>query len=122
MADNSINTFKQLAESNQITIPIIQRDYVQGADANAAKRDRFIIVLLNAIRDNKDRHLDFIYGGGDENDANRFLPLDGQQRLTTLFLLRWVLNLRCGRIDSLSSKGQFFSYQTRRSTELFCQK
>lgn len=57
MADNSINTFKQLAESNQITIPIIQRDYVQGADANAAKRDRFIIVLLNAIRDNKDRHL-----------------------------------------------------------------
>ena len=122
MADNSINTFKQLAESNQITIPIIQRDYVQGADANAAKRDRFIIVLLNAIRDKKDRHLDFIYGGGDENDANRFLPLDGQQRLTTLFLLRWVLNLRCGRVDSLSSKGQFFSYQTRRSTELFCQK
>lgn len=49
MADNSINTFKQLAESNQITIPIIQRDYVQGADANAAKRDRFIIVLLNAL-------------------------------------------------------------------------
>ena len=122
MAENVINTFKQLAENNQITIPIIQRDYVQGADANATKRDRFITVLLNALKDKIERHLDFIYGSGDENDVNRFLPLDGQQRLTTLFLLRWVLNLRCGKTDILADKGQFFSYQTRRSTELFCQK
>ena len=38
-------------------------------------------------------HLDFVYGS---KKNNVFIPLDGQQRLTTLFLMHWYLGLKYG--------------------------
>ena len=86
MAEQS-NTFLAL---HKIEIPIIQRDYVQGADLWQSKRDAFVERLLTALNENESIILDFIYGSKTDDDAG-FIPLDGQQRLTTLNILGWVL-------------------------------
>ena len=73
---------------NKIAIPIIQRDYAQGRidpDVNRV-RSRFLYSLYNAITGDPVT-LDFVYGDIDEKGT--MTPLDGQQRLTTLFLLHW---------------------------------
>lgn len=48
-----------------------------------------------------------------------FIPLDGQQRLTTLFLIHWYIAQRNNDIVSLNSL-QKFSYYTRLSSKEFC--
>ena len=82
-------TLKSLLEKLPIRIPKIQRDYVQGQkDAEVDKiRGKLARDLLCS---NDDKYLFFIYGK--ETDGF-FIPLDGQQRLTTLFLLHWYLSL-----------------------------
>ena len=74
---------------NGIEIPLIQRDYAQGRDMPKVNyiRTRFVGALREALINDEPITLDFVYG---EIDNNRTLiPLDGQQRLTTLFLLHW---------------------------------
>lgn len=114
-----LHTFGELIRENKIVIPKIQRDYVQGSNAQKEKRDEFLAVLLDHLVSDTEYHLDFIYGTGG-TDQGEFLPLDGQQRLTTIFLIHWVLSQRAG-IRDIDAK-DYFSYQTRRSSELFCQK
>ena len=81
-------TFSDGAEAvklQKITIPIIQRDYAQGRrDPDIDRvRSRFLDSLYRAVSD-EPITLDFVYGDIDENGV--MTPLDGQQRLTTLFL------------------------------------
>ena len=69
-------------------------------------------------------NLDFIYGSVEGKETTRFQPLDGQQRLTTLFLLHWYLAWRdaCpGQIrELLSVEGKSrFSYTVRPSSAEF---
>lgn len=73
---------------NKISIPIIQRDYAQGRKtADIVRvRNRFLDSLHDAL-DEDPITLDFVYG--DIDDKGVLTPLDGQQRLTTLFLLHW---------------------------------
>ncbi len=92
-----------------VAIPIIQRDYVQGSDNNAEKRDKFLESLLQALAEKTDYEIDFIYGSSDSN--GHFMPVDGQQRLTTLTLLAWVLNHKSGY--SLSDRLPSITYMTR---------
>ena len=54
--------FKTFAQENKVRIPLIQRDYVQGSDTNAAKRDKFLEALLSALETGTPLSLDFIYG------------------------------------------------------------
>ena len=72
----------------KIVIPIIQRDYAQGRKDPEVERvrNRFLDALHRAVTE-KPLTLDFIYGDIDANGV--MTPLDGQQRLTTLFLLHW---------------------------------
>ena len=72
-----------------IVIPAMQRDYAQGRDNAEATniRNLFISTILDAVFDGKDLSLDFTYGDSKNNDARRYYPIDGQQRLTTLFLV-----------------------------------
>ena len=104
-------------EINQVTIPIIQRDYAQGRDEVKRIRDRFLSSLLTAINGNG-ICLDFIYG--DIDSKGKLTPLDGQQRLTTLFLLYWYSAKKNGieyeKYDFLDR----FSYETRYSSRDFC--
>lgn len=104
-----------------IEIPIIQRDYAQGRESKDVSRIRkqFINSLYNAITGKSDPiKLDFIYG----NVTNsRLIPLDGQQRLTTLFLLHWYI-AKHEKIDAAEySFLKNFTYKTRFSSQHFCQ-
>lgn len=112
-------------ESNEIQaieIPMIQRDYAQGRESLAVEeiRKNFIDVLYMAVSGEKPApvHLDFIYG---EVKSGVLEPLDGQQRLTTLFLLHWYLASRAGELGSTQSWAKF-TYATRPSARLFCER
>lgn len=113
------SSFWDLYKAGTIKIPQIQRDYVQGRD-NArvvANRASFAKELVNSLVNNKRITLNFIYGYY-EDDC--FIPIDGQQRLTTLFLLHFFVLLKAGHKDELRHKGRMnFSYQTRYTTNRF---
>lgn len=112
-------SFYQLISDYRIEIPIIQRDYAQGREDKSEIRNNFLSALLQSMQPTSPRlKLDFIYGsviGG------CFQPLDGQQRLSTLFLLHWFAALKAGILNSdtknLLSK---FTYETRISSRDFC--
>lgn len=114
-----------LRNIDKVQIPRIQRDYVQGGKDATAKdiRDGFLDDLLSAVdNDSENLSLNFIYGMK-MNQNKVFLPLDGQQRLTTLFLLHWygaVTKLKDEERDGIIKILQKFSYQTRLSSKDFC--
>lgn len=123
------SNFITFFSKHKIEIPLIQRDYVQGSNLHSKKRNEFIDSLFDALLyEGKTCELDFIYGT-EENDV--FIPLDGQQRLTTLFLLHWFL-LNKSRLESPEEFKKItrtfkwneseFRYKTRRSSTIFCEK
>ena len=101
----------------QIEIPIIQRDYAQGRKDDEATliRDRFLDALIAAARSDEGMGLDFIYG---ELRSGVLRPLDGQQRLTTLFLMHWYIASRAQTLDS-NAAWLCFSYATRPTARSF---
>jgi hypothetical protein len=103
-----------------IEIPLIQRDYAQGrTDPRTSDiRERFLDVLHEALTDGRDVGLDFIYGDVEDGTLR---PLDGQQRLTTLFLLHWYLGYRAAQLSERQA-WMSFSYATRPSARLFCEQ
>ena len=105
----------------KIEIPIIQRDYAQGRElANVQRiRNRFLDAMYKAITGRKKMILDFVYG---EIENQKFIPLDGQQRLTTLFLLHWYAAKKEGVSDSDFAFLKQFTYYTRPSSRDFCDK
>lgn len=107
---------------NKIEIPIIQRDYAQGRKNDEVKRirEKFLDSLFQSIINDKQITLDFVYG--DVSQDGNLIPLDGQQRLTTLFLLHWYVAKKenidsneCGFLNN-------FSYTSRSSSRDFCQE
>lgn len=113
-------SFWKLLESKKIVIPIIQRDYAQGREGKEFLRERFLGQLFDALReDAKPLVLDFVYGSVEEDTL---YPLDGQQRLTTLWLLHWYLALCAGTLENDKEMLQRFSYETRVSSRSFCHK
>jgi hypothetical protein len=101
--------YKQLFERHgRIRVPMIQRDYAQGRLTETEVREEFLNALEAALKKPADDpmlplNLDFIYGSVEGDDETRFLPLDGQQRLTTLFLLHWYLAWRDEQWDVFRS-------------------
>ena len=116
----------QYPELEKIVVPIIQRDYAQGRTNEQDVRDNFLASLKNYLEDkSKSSHdLDFIYGN--KNMDREFIPLDGQQRLTTLFLLHYYLSIHDDCYESFNStfvmddKSPRFVYQTRNTSTDFC--
>ena len=114
-----------------IQIPIIQRDYTQGRDRYQQVRDTFLDTLASYLEEGlPHRDLDFVYGSSRRiGDVTYFIPLDGQQRLTTLFLLHWYLaqitpdqDLRDRFLTALHREdgAARFTYETRSSSREFC--
>lgn len=103
-------TFLSFAQNKKIEIPIFQRDYAQGRNDETTDKIRkdFVSSLIEALDKNTPIELDFIYG---REVDNTITLIDGQQRLTTLFLLHWYLAQRIGKIDAF--KNIKFSYATR---------
>lgn len=103
-----------------IEIPIFQRDYAQGRQSEQAinVRERFVADLCAALEDGPDIHLDFVFG--DVVDGTLY-PLDGQQRLTTLFLLHCYLAWFLPETASTTQPWHAFHYATRPGARTFCQ-
>lgn len=107
-----------LGEQGNIRIPKIQRDYAQGrTDKDVTEiRKSFVHTLMMVVKGKKNStELDFIYGST-RNKA--FEPLDGQQRLTTLFLLHWFFGVDLRSYSD--SKRSKFTYETRNTSVEFC--
>mgnify|MGYP002625785967 CR=1 FL=1 len=107
-------------EVKGITIPIVQRDYAQGrtrAEVNRI-RDRFLHVLYDALVNGKHTTLDFIYGNVEKD---QLIPLDGQQRLTTLYLLHYYIACHEHVAEDEWDFLRNFTYETRISSREFCQ-
>jgi hypothetical protein len=109
-----------------IDIPIIQRDYAQGRQNEEQRRNLFLQKLFDHLSKTEPLHLDFIYGrtkNERHDDKLVFSPIDGQQRLTTLYLLHWYIGLKEkikeNQRDSFL-KLQNFIYDTRLSSRDFC--
>lgn len=110
-------TFWELLSESRIVIPIIQRDYAQGRQGKENLRKRFLANLKQAL-DGDSLKLDFVYGTIEDNEL---YPLDGQQRLTTLWLMHWYIALFTGDFDDAFRVLSKFSYETRISSRDFIQ-
>lgn len=123
-----LSFFQLFAEKNiGVEIPIIQRDYAQGRTNKREVRTKFLDALHQYLSENRPaRDLDFVYGNLVTSEGElKLIPLDGQQRLTTLFLLHWYLALSTNRMDDLCKhmvRGTTsrFGYETRASAREFC--
>ncbi|MCI7270647.1 MAG: DUF262 domain-containing protein [Prevotella sp.] len=118
MSNRKYNFEKFLDEQGYIRIPKIQRDYAQGRESKDVNeiRKSFVHTLMLVVKGKKSSaELDFIYGST-RNDA--FEPLDGQQRLTTLFLLHWMMGVSL--ISSQNNRKSKFTYETRNTSAEFC--
>lgn len=125
------NSLKQLLETHKLVIPPIQRDYAQGRNTGKIPhiRTRFLDAIVDALINEKadPLELDFVYGYIETDNAQGeevsvFKPLDGQQRLTTLFLIHWFVAHNEGKIDEAKVLLSKFSYATRQSSRSFCEK
>ena len=125
---NSIkcNLLELLDSVDEFSVPKIQRDYAQGrkngSDAELCRevRSDFINSLHSVLLKSEDKLLDYVYG---ENNTKVYKPIDGQQRLTTLFLIYWYVGKR-ERVD-VNNANEFaklekFSYEVRDTSKEFC--
>lgn len=123
--NGELHTFLQLLRScTKIVIPKIQRDYAQGrkdpAGSNLCEevRNNFVDSIKNALTTDSQLVLDYVYGSRD--DANFFYPIDGQQRLTTLFLLHWYVAMKEEKVTEIKSELSKFTYEIRDTAKEFC--
>ncbi|NLJ81444.1 MAG: DUF262 domain-containing protein [Firmicutes bacterium] len=119
--------FVELLSKFKVEIPIMQRDYAQGRQGKKIRRVRenFLTALFGALKEaGQPLKLDFIYGAKQErkDDKPLFIPLDGQQRLTTLFLLHWYGAVKEGCLEEVRDLLSNFTYETRHSSRVFCQE
>jgi|GEM_PF-3511146 hypothetical protein len=122
MEENFIDFFKNYT----ICIPAIQREYVQGYDdekINIVRKD-FIKNIFDAIIENKVLDIGIIYGyiQNEENESKPiFFPVDGQQRITTMYIIYWCLSIikeeASDDIDIFG--GKTLQYEARNSTARF---
>ncbi|MDE7415809.1 MAG: DUF262 domain-containing protein [Lachnospiraceae bacterium] len=105
----------------KIIIPMIQRDYAQGREGAEVEkiRNRFLDALKQAVSESPIT-LDLIYGDIDADGT--MTPLDGQQRLTTLFLLYWYAAKKEGIAEKDYDFLNNFSYANRYSARDFCHR
>lgn len=109
----------------RVVIPGIQRHYVQGANNPMAEsvRKQFVKEIFKAIEKQEVLNLHFIYGPINTDGEDSFVPVDGQQRLTTLWLIaryaieKTDITIRKDLLRLLSR----FTYEDRINAKRFCQ-
>lgn len=111
-----------------IEIPMIQRDYAQGRDTEKPTliREKFLRDIHNQLLafQNEEQlaeplEMDFIYG---YVSSGKFVPLDGQQRLTTLYLIHWFIFFKNRTLMDHLAVFDKLSYKSRVSTRDFFEK
>lgn len=119
---NQISFIDLLNEKKKIIIPIFQRDYAQGRPDSIFILQSFLNEIKETIETretSKTLNLDFIYG---KTEDEVFYPFDGQQRLTTLWLVLWYMNYSIESQPTLTDQLKKFAYETRTSAREFCEK
>ena len=120
------DTLFALLSRYRVVIPGIQRHYVQGANNPKAEsvRKQFIKEIFTAIEEKQNEfNLHFIYGPINTDGEDSFVPVDGQQRLTTLWLIARYAAEKAepsDRKDLLSLLSRF-TYEDRINAKRFCQ-
>lgn len=129
------HSFKSFLEQYHVVIPMVQRDYAQGRTTDDVNRvrNRFLdaikTYLVKSEDDNDVMKMDFIYGEKEQvwsttvaNKLEKIIvtPLDGQQRLTTLYLLHWYAAKKCNLAESHYNFLNNFTYDIRPSSRDFC--
>lgn len=113
-----LNFIDLLRKYDKIIIPMLQRDYAQGRKDDKKAIDVRTNLLGDVFSDKHEINFDLVFGSQENREGQIvFIPVDGQQRLTTLFLL-YLYNAKINTYitDGLSK----FTYETRRAAADFC--
>ena len=113
-------TLKELLNKYFLIIPDYQREYAQGRDNDRDRNvlDMFINTIATSLQNDKELNFDLIYGNiRNKNGVDVFFPVDGQQRLTTLFLFY----VYCYQIDDEKNFLNKFRYEVHPETTQFMQ-
>lgn len=114
----NINNLKNLLTEYNVVIPMLQRDYVQGKKSKSSIAESFLYNIFEVLEGNQNKlHIDFIYGYLEDNN---FILIDGQQRVTTLWLLYLVIYKINNDFDNIKKLLSKFSYNIRESSSKFC--
>lgn len=125
--DNSVKSntdFWIEINKNNIHVPYYQRDYAQGrCDGGRIDNIRKVFVeelyqAITAPNGEKICHLGLVFGSYDVNN-NLFVAVDGQQRLTTVFLLHWYVAWHEGKLSDYEKTLKNFSWDTRSYSSQF---
>ena len=109
---------KNFLEKYNVEIPMLQRDYAQGRKSKENIAKDFLEKIFEVLKGKtKNLHIDFIYGYR-END--KFILVDGQQRITTLWLIHFMIYKMNKQFDDIKESLKNFSYSVRESSKKFC--
>lgn len=112
-----MNLKEFLTKYSKVQVPALQRDYAQGRKSKKSVAKEFLDAIFSVLLGGKENlHIDFIFGYKDSSDT--FLLIDGQQRITTLWLLHFYI-YRKADIKECEFLG-YFSYAVRKSSKTFC--
>lgn len=115
---------------SKLIIPKIQRPYAQGREDGESTyvRNTILDEMFDALAEDKLFDFNFIYGNiCASSDEYVMELLDGQQRITTLFLVYWYianqeLNAATEEDEVIRNALSRFFYETRSSSTVFCHK
>ena len=117
-------TFIGLFNNYIICIPAIQREYVQGYDEEQTNivRANFIDDIFDALSNESILDIGIIYGYTQKEESSGksiFFPVDGQQRITTLYVIYWCLSMMKRETEDDFLKDKILQYEVRNSTTRF---
>lgn len=118
-------SFWQMLNDSLIEIPTIQRDYTYGAGTDKTNQvlDHLLSDIHAAIASYPKHELILDYVYGNRSKVGAYQPLDGQQRLTTLFLMHlyaFYSQDEYSRRDDDKRVLRRFTYANRASSKEFC--
>ena len=122
MQNNEITLKNLIDEKKRIVVPTIQRDYAEGRSTAKVEtiREGLLNAMLDTISGRRDKlKLDFIYG---YERNGKIELLDGQQRITTLFLLYWFFLPEDKQDELKIGEDSILTYEVRKTAEDFCRK
>lgn len=110
---------KSFLDKYNVEIPMLQRDYAQGRKSKENIAKDFLEKIFEVLKGEREKlHIDFVYG---YEENNKFILVDGQQRITTLWLIYFIIykmnDIFDENIKNLLNK---FSYSVRESSKKFC--
>lgn len=122
-SEGKVYSLWELFEQYKVVVPLIQRGYAQGRKEASQIRNEFIKSLCESLSASEGYlELDYVYGKKitrKNSELQRLELFDGQQRLTTLYVLHWYCAMREKRLTEADARLKNFSYEVRPSSEDF---